>query len=334
MRMHWINLLDTMTKATPERSGFIREIVAADVREGRVSEVVTRFPPKPNGYLHIGHPKAIALNFGIAQEVGGRCHLRFDTNSINEEQEYIDSIQQDIRWLGFDWGEHLYFASDYFHQLKLWVRLPDGFSGGSSSAITSASISHGRSRAYHVRRRCSRCRPPCVVACLEGDFRATQERPQPERVDQERGEDQAERRRADVAVQVAADDARADYLPRAGAYGADADTPAPTAITRRPPGRPPGDDSCSHGAARSSQRTRTELANAVSSGAGGPASANQTGRPTERRSRSIRTAIGSGWFGPTDARQESYVASVGATRAGRRAGSGSRSSALPETGRR
>src|SRR5213078_3720025 len=108
--------------ATPERSDFIREIVAADVREGRVSEVVTRFPPEPNGYLHIGHPKSIALNFGIAEEFGGRCHLRFDdTNPIKEEQEYIDSIQEDIRWLGFDWGEHLYFASDYFHQLYAWA---------------------------------------------------------------------------------------------------------------------------------------------------------------------------------------------------------------------
>ena len=108
--------------ATPERSDFIRETVAADVREGRVSEVVTRFPPEPNGYLHIGHPKAIALNFGIAQEYGGRCHLRFDdTNPIKEEQEYIDSIQEDIRWLGFDWGEHLYYASDYFHQLYDWA---------------------------------------------------------------------------------------------------------------------------------------------------------------------------------------------------------------------
>jgi glutaminyl-tRNA synthetase len=109
-------------RATPERSDFIREIVAADVREGRVSEVVTRFPPEPNGYLHIGHPKAIALNFGIAREFGGRCHLRFDdTNPIKEEQEYIDSIQEDIRWLGFDWGEHLYYASDYFHQLYDWA---------------------------------------------------------------------------------------------------------------------------------------------------------------------------------------------------------------------
>src|SRR3954453_11816314 len=88
--------------ATPERSDFIREIVAADGREGRVSEVVTRFPPEPNGYMHIGHPKSIALNFGIAKEFDFRYHLRFhDTNPVKEAQEYIDAIQRDIRWLGF-----------------------------------------------------------------------------------------------------------------------------------------------------------------------------------------------------------------------------------------
>src|ERR1700743_2890697 len=86
------------TPASPERRDFIREIVAADVREGRVSGVVTRFPPEPNGSLHLGHSKAIALNFGIAQEFGGPCHLRFDdTNPIGEEQEYIDSTQEDMR---------------------------------------------------------------------------------------------------------------------------------------------------------------------------------------------------------------------------------------------
>ena len=103
---------------TPERGDFIREIVAADVREGRVSEVVTRFPPEPNGYLHIGHPKSIALNFGIAEEFGGRCHLRFDdTNPTKETQEYVDAIMEDVRWLGFDWDEHLHHASDHFEQL-------------------------------------------------------------------------------------------------------------------------------------------------------------------------------------------------------------------------
>jgi glutaminyl-tRNA synthetase len=108
--------------APPERSDFIREIVAADLRDGKHSGVVTRFPPEPNGYLHIGHAKAIALNFGIASEFGGRCHLRFDdTNPEKEEQEYVDSIQADVRWLGFDWGEYLYFASDYFEQLYEWA---------------------------------------------------------------------------------------------------------------------------------------------------------------------------------------------------------------------
>ena len=83
---------------------------------------MTRFPPEPNGYLHIGHAKSICLNFGIAQEFGGRCHLRFDdTNPTKEEQEYIDAIERDVRWLGFDWGEHLYHASDYFEQLYDWA---------------------------------------------------------------------------------------------------------------------------------------------------------------------------------------------------------------------
>ena len=84
--------------------------------------MVTRFPPEPNGYLHIGHAKSICLNFGIAQEFGGRCHLRFDdTNPTKEEQEYIDSIMADVRWLGFDWGEDLYYASDYFETLYGWA---------------------------------------------------------------------------------------------------------------------------------------------------------------------------------------------------------------------
>jgi glutaminyl-tRNA synthetase len=101
---------------------FIREIVAADIVAGKIEAPVTRFPPEPNGYLHIGHAKSICINFGIAQEFGGRCHLRFDdTNPTKEEQEYIDSIQEDVRWLGFDWGPHLYYASDYFEQLYEWA---------------------------------------------------------------------------------------------------------------------------------------------------------------------------------------------------------------------
>ena len=101
---------------------FIRDIIAADLESKRHAGVVTRFPPEPNGYLHIGHAKSICLNFGIAQEFGGRCHLRFDdTNPTKEEQEYIDAIKEDVRWLGFDWGEHLYHASDYFEQLFAWA---------------------------------------------------------------------------------------------------------------------------------------------------------------------------------------------------------------------
>ncbi|HZS83900.1 MAG TPA: glutamine--tRNA ligase/YqeY domain fusion protein [Stellaceae bacterium] len=101
---------------------FIHDIIAADLEAGRVSTVVTRFPPEPNGYLHIGHAKSICLNFGTALEFGGRCHLRFDdTNPTKEEQEYIDAIKRDVRWLGFDWGEHLYHASDYFQQLYDWA---------------------------------------------------------------------------------------------------------------------------------------------------------------------------------------------------------------------
>jgi glutaminyl-tRNA synthetase len=101
---------------------FIRDIVAADLAAGRTRAVVTRFPPEPNGYLHIGHAKSICLNFGIAEEFGGRCHLRFDdTNPTKEEQEYIDAIERDVRWLGFDWGEHLHHASDYFEQLYEWA---------------------------------------------------------------------------------------------------------------------------------------------------------------------------------------------------------------------
>jgi glutaminyl-tRNA synthetase len=101
---------------------FIRDIVQADIDSGKVVWPVTRFPPEPNGYLHIGHAKSICLNFGIAEEFGGRCHLRFDdTNPTKEEQEYIDAIEADLKWLGFDWGMHLYHASDYFEQLYAWA---------------------------------------------------------------------------------------------------------------------------------------------------------------------------------------------------------------------
>ncbi|HEY3912194.1 MAG TPA: glutamine--tRNA ligase/YqeY domain fusion protein [Stellaceae bacterium] len=115
---------ETAKVGEPAAAGrdFIRDIIEADLAAGRVREVVTRFPPEPNGYLHIGHAKAICLNFGVAQEYGGRCHLRFDdTNPTREEQEYIDAIERDVRWLGFDWGSHLHHASDYFEQLYEWA---------------------------------------------------------------------------------------------------------------------------------------------------------------------------------------------------------------------
>jgi glutaminyl-tRNA synthetase len=119
-------------EAVPAETGrdFIRDIVQADLDAKRYSQVVTRFPPEPNGYLHIGHAKSIALNFGIAQEFSGRCHLRFDdTNPTREEQEYIDSIQADVHWLGYDWGSNLFYASDYFEQLYAWAEslIRDGF---------------------------------------------------------------------------------------------------------------------------------------------------------------------------------------------------------------
>lgn len=99
-------------------TNFIRDIIDRDLASGRTQRVVTRFPPEPNGYLHIGHAKSICLNFGLARDYGGQCHLRFDdTNPTREEQEFVDAIQADVRWLGFDWGEHLYFASDYFQTM-------------------------------------------------------------------------------------------------------------------------------------------------------------------------------------------------------------------------
>ena len=106
-------------RARPHRPNFIRAIVAEDVKAGKNGgRVMTRFPPEPNGYLHIGHAKSICLNFGIADEFGGLCNFRFDdTNPAKEEVEYVESIQADVRWLGFDWQDRLYYASDYFEQL-------------------------------------------------------------------------------------------------------------------------------------------------------------------------------------------------------------------------
>jgi glutaminyl-tRNA synthetase len=110
--------------AVSERpADFIREIVADDLKAGRhSSRVHTRFPPEPNGYLHIGHAKSIALNFGVAEEFGGLCNLRFDdTNPAKEDVEYVDSIQEDVRWLGFDWADRLFYASDYFERMYAYA---------------------------------------------------------------------------------------------------------------------------------------------------------------------------------------------------------------------
>jgi glutaminyl-tRNA synthetase len=108
--------LPTLESARP--LDFIREIVADDLKSGRHGRATTRFPPEPNGYLHIGHAKSICLNFGVADEFAGMCNLRFDdTNPTKEDTEYVDAIQQDVKWLGFDWADRMYYASDYFEQM-------------------------------------------------------------------------------------------------------------------------------------------------------------------------------------------------------------------------
>jgi len=110
------------TESVPQSSNFLRTIIDDDLANGKHQTIVTRFPPEPNGYLHIGHAKSICLNFGLAQQFGGRCHLRFDdTNPAKEELEYIESIKESVRWLGFDWGQHLFYASDNFEQLYQWA---------------------------------------------------------------------------------------------------------------------------------------------------------------------------------------------------------------------
>jgi glutaminyl-tRNA synthetase len=114
----------TPTPGPEPPNDFIRELVRADLRSGKHRTVITRFPPEPNGYLHIGHAKSICLNFGLAEEFGGHCNLRMDdTNPATEEQEYVDAIQDDIRWLGFRWREPMLHASDYFGQIYQWAEL-------------------------------------------------------------------------------------------------------------------------------------------------------------------------------------------------------------------
>jgi glutaminyl-tRNA synthetase len=118
---------ETAQKANPPAPpgpglNFIEAIIEADLKSGKHSQVVTRFPPEPNGYLHIGHAKSICLNFGLSQKYGGRTHMRFDdTNPITEDTEYVESILGDVKWLGFSWGEHLYYASDYFEKMYLYA---------------------------------------------------------------------------------------------------------------------------------------------------------------------------------------------------------------------
>jgi glutaminyl-tRNA synthetase len=119
-----MTFVETPVKEPAREAGqdFIRDIVRADLESGRHKAIVTRFPPEPNGYLHIGHAKSICLNFGIAEEFGGHCNLRYDdTNPTKESQEYIDAIERDVRWLGYDWGKNLFHASDYFAQLYAWA---------------------------------------------------------------------------------------------------------------------------------------------------------------------------------------------------------------------
>jgi len=116
--------MSSSNEPTPpaQPANFIRNIIAEDLASGKHQTIVTRFPPEPNGYLHIGHAKSICLNFGVARDFGGQCNLRFDdTNPAKEDIEYTESIKESVRWLGFDWGGHQYYASDYFQQLYDWA---------------------------------------------------------------------------------------------------------------------------------------------------------------------------------------------------------------------
>src|SRR4030081_2119375 len=106
----------------PSSSNFVRQIIESDLASGKYAGVRTRFPPEPNGYLHIGHAKSICLNFGLAQKYGGQCNLRFDdTNPTKEETEYVDSIMEDVRWLGFQWHGEALYARDFFEKIYQWA---------------------------------------------------------------------------------------------------------------------------------------------------------------------------------------------------------------------
>ena len=114
--------MEATNKATEEKKlNFLEEIIEKDLAEGKYDSILTRFPPEPNGYLHLGHAKSICLNFGLARKYGGATNLRFDdTNPVKEDTEYVDSIKNDIKWLGFNWAEE-HYASDYFDQLYEWA---------------------------------------------------------------------------------------------------------------------------------------------------------------------------------------------------------------------
>ena len=110
----------------PPANNFIRDIINKELSAGKHETIVTRFPPEPNGYLHIGHCKAIFTNYTIARDYGGRFHLRFDdTNPSKEDMRYVEAIKEDLSWLGVEWGDNLFFASDYYQQLYQWGRIPD-----------------------------------------------------------------------------------------------------------------------------------------------------------------------------------------------------------------
>ena len=141
-------------------SHFIRDVIRSDLAAGRVDKIITRFPPEPNGYLHIGHAKSICLNFGMAEEFGGRCNLRLDdTNPLKEDEEYIDAIEEDVRWLGFDWGGTTLYASDYFEQLYDWAvhliredkAYVDDLSGDEIRAYRGTLKSPGRNSPFRTR---------------------------------------------------------------------------------------------------------------------------------------------------------------------------------------
>ncbi|MCH7773355.1 MAG: glutamine--tRNA ligase/YqeY domain fusion protein [Bacteroidetes bacterium] len=152
--------MENKNKESTKPTNFIREIIEEDLRTGKHTNIHTRFPPEPNGYLHIGHTKSICLNFGLAEDYNGLCNLRFDdTNPTKEEMEYVDSIKEDIKWLGFDWGDREYYASDYFDQLyeyaikliKKGKAYVDSLSGEEIKEYRGATTKPGRDSPYRYR---------------------------------------------------------------------------------------------------------------------------------------------------------------------------------------